>query len=64
MDSKMSPDFKPQRELIYNKYLPYSDVLENEANAQLSEIKKNLSLAVQLRDINKGAVFWSSKLYG
>ena len=58
----MDLGFIPQRELVYNKHLPYCKLLDEESNIQLEEIKKNLSHAVQLRDIHVGAYTWSRKL--
>ncbi|XP_072167902.1 proteasome activator complex subunit 4-like [Diadema setosum] len=50
-----------QKEVVYNKLLPYSDCLDGESSRQLVEIKTNLSLAVQLRELRPGVVFWTGK---
>ena len=62
MDRQQELGFVPQRELVYNKHLPYSEALDDESKLQLEEIKKNLSHAVQMRDIIVGAYTWSRKL--
>ncbi|XP_060589859.1 proteasome activator complex subunit 4B-like [Ruditapes philippinarum] len=54
--------FKPQKEIIYNKLLPYNDAIDAETNAVLSEIKANLGRAVQLRDLKVGAGHWVGQL--
>lgn len=54
--------YKPQKQVIYNKLLPYSDVLPNEIVDQLKEIKENLAKAVILRDIRPGAIHWVARL--
>lgn len=54
--------FKPQREFIYNKYLPYSDRIDEESQNQLAEIKTNLSKSVLLKDIRPGAYHWATVL--
>ena len=35
-------DFKPQKEIVYNRFLPYKDQLDEESNKFLSEIKYSL----------------------
>lgn len=50
-----------QKELIYNKLLPYSNGLDEESRAFLSEIKKNLSKAVLVRELRPGAVTWTGR---
>ncbi|VDI21300.1 proteasome activator subunit 4 [Mytilus galloprovincialis] len=54
--------FLPQKEKIYNKYLPYADNLDVESNAVFAEIKANLGKSVALRDIKTGANHWSGQL--
>lgn len=51
-----------QKELVYNKLLPYGDTLEAEANYLLAQIKLNLSRAVQLQELWPGGLFWTRKL--
>ena len=73
MDSNSAPDvkkdefrealgFKPQKETVFNSFLPYTDKLDAESNPILAEIKANLSLAVQLRDLKVGARHWIVQL--
>ena len=47
---------------MYNKHLPYSQQLEKEAGELLSDIKKNLSVAVQRRELWPGALYWTNRL--
>ncbi|KAL4238306.1 Proteasome activator complex subunit 4 [Mactra antiquata] len=54
--------FVPQKEIIYNKLLPYHDDLDVESNNVLAEIRTNLGRAVQLRDIKVGAGHWVGQL--
>uniref|UniRef100_A0A7N8XL65 Proteasome activator subunit 4a n=1 Tax=Mastacembelus armatus TaxID=205130 RepID=A0A7N8XL65_9TELE len=54
--------FVPQKDIVYNKLLPYADRLDDESNDILSKIKGNLGRAVQLREIWPGVLFWTRKL--
>ena len=54
--------FKPQKEIIYNRFLPYSEVLNDEAKKQLAEIKFNLGRAVSLKEPRPGVIFWCNQL--
>lgn len=54
--------FAPQKDIVYNKLLPYADKLDEESNDILSKIKGNLGRAVQLREIWPGVLFWTRKL--
>ncbi|XP_064483757.1 proteasome activator complex subunit 4-like [Ornithodoros turicata] len=62
--------FKPQKPLVYNRLLPYSDDIPSEATAAFAVIKGNLARSVMLREIRPGAVTWMVhlnnylKLYG
>ena len=51
-----------QKPLVYSKYLPYSKRLEDEAKKLLDEIKENLSVAVQKRELWPGALYWTNRL--
>ncbi len=51
-----------QKPLLFSNQLPYSDKLEAEANEMFDRIKKNLSLAVQRRELWPGAMYWSYRL--
>uniref|UniRef100_A0A8C4HVE7 Proteasome activator complex subunit 4 n=1 Tax=Dicentrarchus labrax TaxID=13489 RepID=A0A8C4HVE7_DICLA len=55
--------FVPQKEIVYNGLLPYSDRLDREATELLAEIKANLSRAVLLRELWPGVAFWCKKLF-
>ena len=61
-DRETKLGFKPQKELKYNSFLPYSDCLDDESNNQLAEIKANLGLSVQNRDIKTAATHWTGQL--
>ncbi len=54
--------FQPQKELVFNKSLPYSSELDEESLNFLSEIKTNLSKAIQLRELRPGCVTWVWRL--
>ncbi|XP_078000645.1 proteasome activator complex subunit 4-like [Glandiceps talaboti] len=54
--------FKPQKEISYNKLLPYADKLDEESNRFLAELKANLGRAVQLREVRPGIIHWTSRL--
>uniref|UniRef100_A0A4W6E6W6 Proteasome activator subunit 4 n=1 Tax=Lates calcarifer TaxID=8187 RepID=A0A4W6E6W6_LATCA len=54
--------FVPQKDIVYNKLLPYADRLDDESNDILCKIKGNLGRAVQLREIWPGVLFWTRKL--
>lgn len=54
--------FVPQKDIVYNKLLPYAERLDEESNDILSQIKSNLCRAVQLREIWPGVLFWTRKL--
>ncbi|XP_013404552.1 proteasome activator complex subunit 4 [Lingula anatina] len=54
--------FKPQREDVYNKLLPYAEGLDQESVEQLAEIKTHLSRSIQLCDVKVGVVHWVSQL--
>ncbi|KYQ53699.1 Proteasome activator complex subunit 4 [Trachymyrmex zeteki] len=54
-------EFRPQKELVYNKLLPYANELDEESRIWLAEIKGNLGRAVMLRELLP-SVFWSDRL--
>ncbi|KAL6256285.1 hypothetical protein P5V15_012401 [Pogonomyrmex californicus] len=60
--SKTDSKFRPQNELVYNKFLPYADELEAESQMCLAEIKENLGRAVMLRELKPGCVCWVTRL--
>ncbi|KAK4321981.1 hypothetical protein Pmani_007247 [Petrolisthes manimaculis] len=61
-DKTCTLGFKPQKEVIYNKLLPYHQQLDKEILEQICDIKENLAKAVILRDIRPGCIHWVSKL--
>lgn len=61
-DREEALGFKPQKDKIYNKFLPYVEHIDDESIAALAEIKGNLAKAVLLRDIKVGATFWVGQL--
>lgn len=54
--------FVPQKEIVYNKLLPYAEQLDAESDLQLAQIKSNLGRAVQLQELWPGGLFWTRKL--
>ncbi|XP_036438981.1 proteasome activator complex subunit 4A isoform X1 [Colossoma macropomum] len=67
MEREVSEDsetlgFVSQKDIIYNKLLPYEDKLDAESNEILAQIKGNIGQAVQLREIWPGVLFWTRKL--
>ncbi|KAM0724588.1 Proteasome activator complex subunit 4B [Formica fusca] len=60
--SRIDLGFRPQKELVYNKLLPYADKLDVESRVWLAQIKGNLGRAVMLRELKPGCVFWTSRL--
>lgn len=54
--------FKPQREIVYNKLLPYADQLDRESLKLYIDIKTNLAKSILLREIRPGCVLWTSRL--
>lgn len=54
--------FEPQKEIEYNRLLPYNDQLNQESNKFLAEIKYNLSRAVVFKESNPGILYWSNQL--
>ena len=60
--NKVQLEFVPQKQIKYNQFLPYSEHLDKESLFQLSEIKTNLGLAVQHRDIKIAGTHWTGQL--
>ncbi|MBN3306472.1 PSME4 protein, partial [Amia calva] len=61
-DEAPAPAFVPQKEIVYNKLLPYSDRLDRESDDILAKIKGHLGRAVLLRELWPGVLFWTRKL--
>jgi len=53
---------KHQKPLVYNRFLPYADKIDKEATEFLQDIKKNLSIALQRRELKRGCVYWTNQL--
>uniref|UniRef100_A0A673MA31 Proteasome activator complex subunit 4B n=1 Tax=Sinocyclocheilus rhinocerous TaxID=307959 RepID=A0A673MA31_9TELE len=58
----MGRGFVPQKQIVYNKLLPYANKLDRESNDILAQIKGNLGRAVQLRELWPGVLLWTRKL--
>ena len=54
--------FKPQKEILYNRLLPYSENLDEESMQMFSTIKTNLAKTICLRELRPGFVIWTSRL--
>lgn len=54
--------FTPQKEIVYNKVLPYSEELDYESRRLLVEIKGNLAKSVVLKEIKPGCAIWATRL--
>lgn len=54
--SKMTRKFgyRVQKELWFNKHLPYADRIDDESDRLLATIKKNLTKALVHREMNPG----------
>lgn len=52
--------FEPQKEIVYNRYLPYNDQLDDECIQYLSQIKANIGRTLLLND--KHGFQWISDL--
>lgn len=54
--------FKPQKEILTNHLLPYSNELDKESQHFLSQVKTNLAKSVMLREMKPACGVWSSRL--
>ncbi|XP_044747476.1 proteasome activator complex subunit 4-like [Coccinella septempunctata] len=54
--------FKPQKDIIYNRLLPYSDQIYEEASEELKIIKTNLLKSFLARELEPGFLLWSIRL--
>ena len=54
--------FKPQKEIVYNRLLPYAESLDDESSEAFATIKTNLGKTVCLREMRPGFVTWTSRL--
>lgn len=60
MDVETSPY---QKEISYNKLLPYSDCLDSEASQLIVEIKLNLGHAIAFGELSPGGLHWGNRLF-
>lgn len=51
-----------RRNIIFNKFLPYAHILEEEAKTKLSQIKANLCKVVLYRELKPGCCYWTNQL--
>ena len=54
--------FYPQKEVVYNRLLPYSADIDAESTAWFRDIKANLGRALAVRELRPGLVVWISRL--
>ncbi|CAH0550528.1 unnamed protein product [Brassicogethes aeneus] len=54
--------FKPQKENVYNKFLPYAADLDEESTKLFTDIKTNLVKSVLAREMRPGCALWTSRL--
>ncbi|XP_075223188.1 proteasome activator complex subunit 4A-like isoform X2 [Lycorma delicatula] len=54
--------FKPQKEDVYNKLLPYSERLDDDSVNMLKEVKGHLGKLIILREMRPGCGMWVVKL--
>lgn len=54
--------FVPQKEVVYNKLLPYVSNMDEESTQWFAEIKANLGRSIALRELRPGIVTWTSRL--
>ena len=54
--------FYPQKEIIYNSKLPYSDKLDEESKEMWDNIKSNLGRSLSLHELRPGYVIWTGRL--
>lgn len=54
--------FRPQAQILTNKYLPYADKIDDESNEMLKSIKQELARVVCERDMNPGIGWLASKV--
>ncbi|XP_053613915.1 proteasome activator complex subunit 4B-like isoform X2 [Plodia interpunctella] len=54
--------FKPQKEILTNRLLPYAEELDEESQRFLEQVKTNLAKSVLLREMKPACGVWSSRL--
>lgn len=55
--------FQPQKEIVYNRLLPYADKLDDESLRLFALIKGNLGRSMMLREYRPGFGIWVSRLH-
>ena len=55
--------YRPQKEVIYNKLLPYSDKLDAESAAAWRSVKGELGTAFAKREVRPAGLIWISRMY-
>jgi len=55
-------DDQLQKPNVYNKYIPFYELIKQQGFELLNEIRENLSRTIQLADFEPGFSFWSNKL--
>ncbi|KAJ8044540.1 Proteasome activator complex subunit 4 [Holothuria leucospilota] len=66
MDASLEdPNYQAEnkRKIVYNKYLPYAENLEEESRTIFRTIKENLYRSVALRELRPGVLQWTNRLY-
>lgn len=53
-----------QKELWFNKHLPYADHLDDESEKLLESIKRNLTIALVHKEMNPGLGICTAQLMG
>lgn len=53
---------KFQKEVKYNKYLPYYDKISKEADEQFAAIKAGLGNSILLREVRPAFLHWACEL--
>lgn len=53
---------KYQKSLPFNHLLPYSEHIDSEGDELFEDIKTNLSIAIQKRELWPGTLFWTNRL--
>ena len=54
--------YRPQKEVIYNKLLPYSEKLDAESAAVWRSVKGELGTAFAKREIRPAGLIWISRM--
>jgi hypothetical protein len=55
-------EYRPQKEFLFNKHLPYAEHIDEEAEAALARIKANFARAVLLSEPRPGLLTYCLRL--